>query len=237
MGNSETFMAFELQKVVPWGRSFEEYVAMFSLSKKDLTKRILGCGDGPSCFNAEMNKRGNNCTSVDPIYHFSIQDLRKRIEESYELVLEQVRKNKREFVWKNIKTIEDLGKIRKGAMAQFLSDFEQGKSDNRYMVGELPTLQFANNEFDLAICSHFLFLYSSHFSLTFHVDSIKELCRVAKEVRIFPLLELGTKTSRHLEQVIKIFGDNHYNIEIRTVQYEFQKGGNKLLVINDKTNA
>lgn len=45
--------------------------------------------------------------------------------------------------------------------------------------------------FDLAVCSHLLFLYSEHLSEDFHVESIKELCRVAGEARIFPLLELG----------------------------------------------
>lgn len=39
-------MAFTLDKVVPWGRSYDEYVAMFALSSDDLRRRILGCGDG-----------------------------------------------------------------------------------------------------------------------------------------------------------------------------------------------
>ena len=51
-------MAFTLKQVVPWGRSFKEYVRMFDLTKKDLQKRIIGCGDGPASFNAEMKSRG-----------------------------------------------------------------------------------------------------------------------------------------------------------------------------------
>jgi hypothetical protein len=35
-------MAFTLDSVVPWGRSFEEYVAMFALTDGDLSCRILG---------------------------------------------------------------------------------------------------------------------------------------------------------------------------------------------------
>jgi hypothetical protein len=46
----------ELSKVVPWGRTFKEYKKMFSLSESDLKKTILGCGDGPACFNAELTK-------------------------------------------------------------------------------------------------------------------------------------------------------------------------------------
>ncbi len=50
----------ELTSVVPWGRSFSEYQAMFSLNESDLTKTILGCGDGPASFNAELTKAGGN---------------------------------------------------------------------------------------------------------------------------------------------------------------------------------
>jgi hypothetical protein len=51
-------MAVQLKEIMPWGRSFEEYVAMFALSEEDLSKRILGCGDGPASFNAELTRRG-----------------------------------------------------------------------------------------------------------------------------------------------------------------------------------
>ncbi|MEJ2690734.1 MAG: SAM-dependent methyltransferase, partial [Deltaproteobacteria bacterium] len=51
-------MSFTLEKVVPWGRSFAEYAAMFALSKADLQGRILGCGDGPASFNASLSRQG-----------------------------------------------------------------------------------------------------------------------------------------------------------------------------------
>ena len=45
---------------------------------------------------------------------------------------------------------------------------------------------FADREFDLALCSHLLFLYSEQLTADFHLASIRELCRVAGEVRVFP---------------------------------------------------
>lgn len=39
-------MGLVLDNVVPWGRSYEEYVAMFVLDTHDLGLKILGCGDG-----------------------------------------------------------------------------------------------------------------------------------------------------------------------------------------------
>ena len=49
---------FTLEQVVPWGRSFDEYRAMFALSDADLDGRLLGCGDGPASFNAVATRRG-----------------------------------------------------------------------------------------------------------------------------------------------------------------------------------
>ena len=46
-------MAMKLEKVVPFGRSLDEYIKMFKLTVADLGKRILGVGDGPASFNAE----------------------------------------------------------------------------------------------------------------------------------------------------------------------------------------
>ena len=47
-------MEIKYESVVPWGRTFEEYVDMFNLTEVDLDKSILGCGDGPASFNYTM---------------------------------------------------------------------------------------------------------------------------------------------------------------------------------------
>jgi hypothetical protein len=60
-------MSFTLNQVVPWGRSFEEYVAMFALTDVDLGGRILGCGDGPASFNAVLTSRGGRIVSVQAV--------------------------------------------------------------------------------------------------------------------------------------------------------------------------
>ena len=53
----------------------------------------------------------------------------------------------------------------------------------------------------------------------------------AKKTRIFPLLELGSIKSRHLEPVIARIQEQGYKSEITPVPYEFQKGGNEMLTI------
>ncbi len=199
----------KLKEVVPWGRSLSEYREMFSLSETDLRKKILGCGDGPASFNIELTKRGNQVVSVDPIYQFNAEQIRSRIDEVYPQVMDQVLKNKADYVWKNIKTVEELGKVRMDAMKTFLSDYEDGRESRRYINASLPILPFKDAKFELALCSHYLFLYSEHVSQEQHILSMRELCRVAKEVRIYPLLSIGgNKQSPHLEPVMTALSDN-----------------------------
>ncbi len=224
-------MAFTLEQVVPWGRSYDEYIQMFALSQTDLEKRILGCGDGPAGFNAQLSQQGGRVISVDPIYEFSAKKIKKRIEQTFKTVLDQTKNNQDEFIWRSIKDVEELGKIRMKAMNRFLEDYPRGKKDGRYIEGSLPDLPLFNDKFDLALCSHFLFLYSEHFDAKFHLESIVNLCKIANEVRIFPLLELGSKKSRHFDEVIKKLTTYGFKCEVKKVKYEFQKGGNELLVI------
>ena len=222
---------FQLEKVVPWGRSFDEYVAMFALESQDFGRRILGCGDGPASFNTELSTRGGRVVSVDPIYRFSVDEIAARIDETYPVVLEQTRRNADEFVWSHICSVEELGQVRMSAMSKFLADYTNGKREGRYLDAELPNLPFPDRAFELALCSHFLFLYSAHFDAAFHLQSLRELRRVAEEVRVFPLLELGAVKSRHLDIVLSQLTSDGYQTDIVKVPYEFQKGGNEMLVL------
>jgi len=224
-------MAFTLDKVVPWGRSLVEYQKMFALSEAELGKRILGCGDGPASFNAELSARGGQVVSVDPLYRFTGEEIRQRIAATYPLVMAQTSENQGEFVWTTIRSVEDLGRRRLAAMEAFLADFATGLGQGRYRDGLLPRLPFRAGDFELALCSHLLFLYGEQFSEDFHVESIREMCRVAGEARVFPLLELGAQPSRHLPAVSKRLTAAGYDVNVLPVPYEFQRGGNQMLRI------
>src|SRR5688572_23440972 len=97
---------FTLDRVVPWGRSFDEYRCMFALTDDDLGTRILGCGDGPASFNAEATRRGSNVISCDPIYRFEVDQIRERISATYDVILAQTRRNEHEFVWSSIRSVD-----------------------------------------------------------------------------------------------------------------------------------
>ena len=227
-------MSFTLENVVPWGRSFDEYVSMFKLSSLDLQKEILGCGDGPASFNSKMKKLGHPIISIDPIYQFSTNEIEGRISETYKEILEQLEKNQDDYIWDTIKSPDGLGQIRMAAMQEFLADFSLGKTEGRYIQGELPILPFEENQFDLALCSHLLFLYSEQLSLEFHKQAISEICKVAKEVRIFPLVTLAGNKSLYLKAIENHLKTQGHKISIETVPYEFQRGGNEMMKIETK---
>jgi hypothetical protein len=103
------------------------------------------------------------------------------------------------------------------------------------VTAKLPRLPFDDRTFSLALCSHFLFLYSEQFSAQFHIDSVVELCRVADEVRIFPLLGLGNVPSPHVGAVKRSAERLGRKVEIVQVTYEFQRGGNQMMRIGRRS--
>ena len=224
-------MAFTLTEVVPWGRSFNEYRQMFRLSDHDLRLSIVGCADGPASFNAELTQHGGRVVSCDPIYKFNADHIKSRIDATYDDVLDQTRIHPSNFVWSSIQSIEELGRIRMAAMLTFLEDYERGGKGGRYLAAQLSALPFKDASFDLALCSHFLFLYSGHLSLSFHRHAITEMCRVARQVRIFPLIDLDLRPSPYVGQLMIELRETGFTVSIETVPYEFQRGGNKMMRI------
>ncbi|MEC4986277.1 MAG: SAM-dependent methyltransferase, partial [Oscillatoria sp. PMC 1076.18] len=219
-------MVLQLEKVVPWGRSFSEYVKMFHLTSDDFQGKIVDCAAGPASFNIEASQRGYKVISCDPIYQFSTEEISQRIEATYPQIVNQLAANKENYVWKNFASPDELGKVRMATMKKFLVDFSRGFQQKRYVTNSLPNLLFRDKEFNLALCSHFLFSYSEQLSREFHLEAVREMCRIAKEVRIFPIINLAGKVSPHLKEVREMLSKQGYSYRIQQVEYEFQQGGN-----------
>ena len=224
-------MAFTYETAVPWGRSFEEYCRMFRLGEQELGLKILGCADGPAGFNAQMSELGHPIVSCDPLYQFTVAQIRQRIDATYKDVVQQAWVNRDQLVWDRFRSPEDMGRERMKAMNQFLGDFGHGKREGRYIAAELPDLPFVSGRFDLALCSHFLFFYSPNFTLDFHRQALQSLTRVAKEVRIFPLFTYNAEPSPFIEPVVDTLTHDGLRVDIQEVPYEFQRGGNKMMRI------
>ena len=139
--------------------------------------------------------------------------------------------NRDNYVWTKIHDLEELENVRMSAMEEFLRDYETGRSEGRYIYHELPNrLPYKDGEFDLGLSSHFLLMYTA-LGYDFHVAAITEMLRVCKEVRIFPLCDLDSQSSKMIDDVIEYFSARK-SVKIKETGYEFQKGANRLLVIS-----
>ena len=98
--------------------------------------------------------------------------------------MEQMRRNMSDYVWTTIPSLDALRHTRLRAIQTFLSDYDRGKAQRRYIDAELPTLPFDTASFDLAVCSHLLFLYSMQLTNDFHRAaelSSRTFCTFARE--------------------------------------------------------
>lgn len=224
-------MPYALADVVPWGRSFDEYRRMFDLRPADLAGRILGCADGPAAFNAQATRAGARVVSCDPLYRFDRAAIAARIDAAFDTVIAEARRNAHEFVWRDLGSPDELARTRRAAMDAFLADYDAGRRAGRYVAAALPALPWPDDAFDLALCSHWLFLYSAQLGVDAHVTAIREMCRVAPEARVFPLLQLGSRPSPHVAPVRERLAAAGLVTSVERVPYEFQRGGDHMLRI------
>jgi SAM-dependent methyltransferase len=224
-------MGIQLDRVVPWGRCLAEYERMFNLNAADKAGSILDCGAGPASFTAEMTRLGHRVLACDPIYQFNAAEIQHQIHATRTEILEKVRQQRDSYVWRDIASPEQLEAVRMAAMEAFLADFPDGLAAGRYIAAGLPTLPFADGQFELALSSHFLLMYAAQLGEPFHLQAVDELCRVAREVRIFPVVTVSGEPSPYLATVRNHLAAVGYRTTLETVSYEFQKGGNQMLRI------
>lgn len=222
-------MSIRLDQTVPFGRSLREYELMFLLSAADRRTRILDCAAGPSSFNAELTAAGGVVCSIDPLYQFTGAEIQRQFFQTLDQVIKQVKATSQNWVWSHHRDPNDLRQNRINVMNMFVADYPAGQGTGRYICSSLPPLPFEQDRFDLALSSHFLFLYSDHFDEAFHLDAIRAMLRVAREVRVFPLLALRAERSQHLEPICDCLRREGYTFSIERVGYELQRGGNEML--------
>ena len=228
-------MAGDGERVLPWGRGFDEYRAMFDLEGRPFARagaapRVLDVGGGPASFTAEAHALGWSAVACDPLYDLPGGEIEARVLAARDDLLAMVRRERQRFVWRLFDSPEALERKRLEALAGFLADFDAGKAAGRYRTEALPSLSFAERSFDLALSSHLLFLYSESWDAEAHRAAIRELTRVATEVRIFPLLDMTGRRSAHLDPVRAALAEDGIESEIVVVPYEFQRGGKEMLV-------
>lgn len=231
MSRVEQSTKLDLERIVFIGRTFEEYLKMFSLSEEELQgKKILDCPAGACSFTAVGNKSGLDVTACDIAYYHSGQDLKNKGLQDIEHAMEHMQKAQNNYKWDYFKDIEGLRSHRLSALQDCTKDMRE--SSERYIPVTLPSLPFKNEEFDILLSAHFLFMYADRLDYQFHIETINELLRVTKqEIRIFPLVDLEGKRYEYLDKFISYLNNNGCTVEEVNVPYEFQTNANSMLKI------
>lgn len=222
-------MSKSYRDIVLWGHGFEEYKRMFNLTEAELKLAILDCCGGPSSFNAVLTQQGGHVVSTDKLFALAKPELSQKIASVFTEMLETIELNRDRFTWNEICSPQELAADRQKNIKLFLNDFEKGIKECRYLADTPPDLPFKHYQFDLALCSHYFFANSPDQSVEFHVKAIKNLCDVAKEVRIFPLLDSKGEIPAFVGSVTQAFNQAGMGVEIKTVPYRFQAKGNAML--------
>ncbi|WP_414738693.1 methyltransferase domain-containing protein [Mycobacterium haemophilum] len=217
-------------EVVITSRGLDEYRAMFALSATDLDATILDCPGGASSATAEINAAGGRSIAADPFYgrQFTAADLASYIQSETDRGNAYVRDHPDEYRWTFFGSPEHHHQSRSQAGRLFVRDY-CANPDN-YVAAELPQLPFPTHAFDLVLSSHLLFTYADRFSPAFHHQAINELMRVTRtELRIFPLVVMGS-IRYDLDDLLAGLRADGVHGEVVAVDYEFQAGGNQMLV-------
>lgn len=212
-------------------RSFEEYVAMFDLGPSQLRGSILDCPGGGSGFTAGACARGADAYAADPAYVTGPDALAQ-------LVIAETHRGTAHSVAGSERYNWDFhgGPAGHRAMRQASAEvFAAHRRDNpaRYVPAQLPDLPFADRQFDLVLCSHLLFTYADRLDHAFHLAALTQLHRVARgQVRVFPLCDqAGAGQGELVARLGADLAGAGIVSEVRTVPYEFQRGGNTMLVL------
>jgi hypothetical protein len=200
---------------------------MFCLTDADFNKKILDFPAGISSFNMQAYERGQNIISADSLYSLDFDALTTMAEKILRSDQQQLETLFAKNLIHNDITVDDIMNDWQKSTADFLSDFVQGKKEGRYVAAKLPELPFHTNQFDLALCSDLVFhTKASAFS---PAEVIAQLCRVAEEVRVFPLLDESGEISSELGPLMLTLQQKNFGIEVKEVTYKKRTGGNALL--------
>lgn len=220
-----------MRKLVLWGYGIEDYREMFALSQEDTYTKILEFGCGPSAVNSQQTLEGHQIVSCDPLFVLDKDTLSSKTRMIFAQMADEIRHAQAQFDFSRNGTLDNLLVERQKGLQHFFADYEQGKAEGRYLGVTDYQLPFADFSFDFVLVSHYLFADLDDQNTDFHLNVTRELARVGKEVRIFPLIDSEGKTSEFLGPVLLGLQQENYGIEVREVDFHLHQSGNAMLRI------
>lgn len=212
-----------------WVYDFSDYQQMYDLNELDLKKSMLDFSAGIASFNAEATKRGMHVISCDASYALSEDKMQLHAQQFLKDTVSHLKKNPNRLKDPSGAMLHRVIDLWEKTEKVFLQDYASGKAQNRYQPLQLPRLPYATHQFGLALCTDFIFHHL--LSIEEIMIIVQELCRVAEEVRLFPLLDNFGKMSEELGPLMLMLQKKNYGVEVREVPYQTLKGGNAMLRI------
>jgi hypothetical protein len=220
-----------MEQSVLWGNTLADYRQMFDLDESALQARLLEFASGPSGVNAELTEQGIEVVSYDQRFKLPSTALRDMTERDFENVLKQVQQEPTHYQWQTYESPVALAESRRYGIDRFFEDYADGLAARRYLAGdEWMPLPFADASFDLVLSTHFFLQDSAPYSLEWQAQMIVELCRVGRELRIFPLVDERGEAAQGLGGLMQLLQQQHQlGVEVRQVDYHFVPHDNAML--------
>lgn len=209
-------------------RAYDEYIAMFDLTAKDLARPILDCAAGAASFAADATRAGARVKAVDPLYGCAWERVEQMVLAGVCRAVDNVAAEPERYDWSRMGDPAHHREIRLSAAHRFLRDLRE--HPDRYVAGSLPSLPFGTAQFELATCSHLLFTYSDALDKSFHIAALREMLRVVRcEVRVFPVVGYYGDASALLGDVMSAMEDDGFTVRVQPVAYRFQRHATEML--------
>jgi SAM-dependent methyltransferase len=188
--------------------------------------RVLDVGAGLASFTAEGFRLGLDVTAIDPLYRLRPSAL--------ELMAQSALTHDQDGANKGMRQLADSEyKCERGflSLASFLDDFRAGFAQGRYRAGTLPRLPFANKSFALALDCFHLFQGAASRDFQLAYASCRELCRVAREVRIYPLTLPTGQRYPHLQRLRLALFEKGIEAALETVSHPVERNAEHCLIL------
>lgn len=217
-------------------RTLSEYKAMFRLDELEPAASILDCAAGAASFAAESASFERTVVALDPLYARGFSEIEAIVLEGVAQTRRNVEADPERYNFGAARSpfcsAREHAQARESAAQDFLRDFKTNWP-SRYVAGSLTRIPFADKSIDYALCSHLLFLHARDFDVAFHVDAIRELCRVARKgVRIYPLVGFEADATPALAAVLTEVQRLGFYPSQPAVDYSFLEGADAMLSVD-----
>ncbi len=207
-------------------RSADDCLAHFSLTEADLLRGpVLDCPGGASDFAVRIRALGGRAVSVDPAYDALPERFAERLRADLERVRAWTSTRPDRFPqdpdgrWHRLPSWEH-------AAETFMADYRRDRDEatGHYVSALLPTLPFADRTFALATSGFLLFTYPDHFDQAFHLGALRELLRVADEVRVHPLNDSARNPYPHIAPLLEALRADGVHVDMLAVESPTDRG-------------